>query len=398
MDYAALFDAHWQALRDGYPYFELYGVDWDAERHEHRPRAVLAADGTAFAWEMARMLSVLRDPHVSFIPSMQTVAGWSRPEVRAERIGRRLYVVDWGPHRAPEGRDGVPELVAVQGTPIGCATEILAAGPVGTPVRLGLRWADGSESEHELRRPTRRNLPPPKEQFGERWVVSGRVGGIGYLRIKTFSPDRCAAESVSAMVATLRRHLEAMLDTRALILDVQRNGGGRVSASDPFLGHFLQRRRSYRWGNSGGSTRDVVPREPHYAGRVAVLVDERSASGAEWTARILRDAGRATTIGGTTAGAEAGVKKSVAADGSTLAYSRWPMAEPTVTPFQERGVTLDHAIELTIEAVREMGYDEAQEAVRRARLAKALTALGGESEILDAIVRMAAAAEGGETR
>ena len=33
--YAATFDVHWERLRDEYPYFDLYGVDWDQERAEH---------------------------------------------------------------------------------------------------------------------------------------------------------------------------------------------------------------------------------------------------------------------------------------------------------------------------------------------------------------------------
>ena len=94
-------------------------------------------------------------------------------------------------------------------------------------------------------------------------------------------------------------------------------------------------------------------------------------------------------VGGPTLGAEAAVHKSEGSDGSTIQFSAWPMAEPGVTPFQSQGVELDHALPLTIEAVRQHGYDEALRQVRRARLAKALEVLGAPAGDLDALVELA---------
>ena len=46
---------------------------------------------------------------------------------------------------------------------------------------------------------------------------------------------------------------------------------------------------SYRWGNSGGKSRVLVPRAWRYRAPVVAIGDEKSASGGEWAARILRD-------------------------------------------------------------------------------------------------------------
>ncbi|MFT4538463.1 MAG: hypothetical protein ACI841_003422 [Planctomycetota bacterium] len=54
--FAKTFLAHWEKLRDEYPYFDLYGVDWEAERAEHRPLALAAANSNEFAWELARLM------------------------------------------------------------------------------------------------------------------------------------------------------------------------------------------------------------------------------------------------------------------------------------------------------------------------------------------------------
>lgn len=395
--FAEVFDTHWQALADDYPYFELYGVDWQAEREEHRPRALAAADAGAFAWELARLLAALPDPHVEYTPPVDAVLRhWALPDLRTVGVDRRAFVVEWPPGQAPVPPsswtgDGpaCPELIAVEGVPATSEVVVfLAAGPPGSTLTLGLRWPDGSESEHVLRRPDAPNLSPPSTHFGERWLVVGRVGDVGYLRVRTFDPSKGTLGPDGKMTTMLRAALAELDDTSGLILDLQGNGGGLVAASDPFLGNLVERPLSYRWGNSGGKRRRITPRRPRYEGDVVVLVDEASASGGEWAARILRDAGRAVVVGGPSQGAEAAVQRSTAADGSVVQYSAWPMVEPGREPFQGRGVTLDHALPLTLEAVRALGVDGAREQVRRARLARALELLGGAPEQVDALYEL----------
>lgn len=61
-----------------------------------------------------------------------------------------------------------------------------------------------------------------------------------------------------------------------------------------------------------------------------------------------------------------------------------------MTPFQEVGIALDHALPLTVEDVQEYGIEEALVLVRRARYVKALEVLGGDAEDLDALLALAA--------
>lgn len=394
--YGAIFDEHWENLRDAYPYFERYGVDWEAERAEHRPRAAAARNPSELAWEIARLLSVLKDTHTEYMPPIKLMQEWAIPDVETTMIGRRPHLLSLGegldpigPERYREDPRAYPEIVSVRRTPMGCGTVVLVAGPLGTDLELRLRWPDGSETDEIVPRPKVCNLPPPRSHFGERWIVSGRVGSIGYLRVKTFSPDRATLGPAGKMTPILREHLQGLLDTEGLILDVQGNGGGVVGASDPFLSHFLEERVSYQWGNADGAQRVLVPRSPRYGAPVVVIVDDQVASGGEWAARILRDAGRAEVIGGRTLGAEAAVQRCVASDGSHIQHSAWPMAEPGVEPFQDRGVTLDHPLLLTIEAARELDIEAARTQVRRARFAKALKVLGAPAEDLDALVALA---------
>ena len=404
--FAKTFDAHWQRLRDKYPYFELYGVDWQAERDAHRPRAVTAANPTEFAWELARLIAALPDPHVSFRPAMSTVKGrWSIPKMKAERVERRLIVTEWPagnrpvPPKAFAGaKFAYPEIVKICGLAPSSSTDVLVAGPLGTSFDVRLRWPDATETTHKVRRAKHSNVPPPRLHFGKRWVVSGRVGSIGYLRIKTFNPKRATRGPDGKMTTMLRAALRELAHTKALILDLQANSGGLTAASDPFLGHLVERRLSYRWGNSGGRSRVIRPRTPRYRGRVVAIVDERSASGGEWAARILKDAGRATVIGGRTVGAEAAVHTSKGPDGSVLRFSAWPMTEPGVAPFQEKGIELDHPLPLTLADVRKHGYDAALAQIRRARFAKALEVLGAPAKRLDQLLALADSADAEHTQ
>ncbi|MEM9379631.1 MAG: S41 family peptidase [Planctomycetota bacterium] len=399
-DPAEVFDRHWERLRDDYPYFDLYAVDWEAERAEHRPRAVAATSATELAWEIARMLTALDDAHVAYVPPPSVLAGWAVPALRIVTVERRPLVLDWGgapPAGVPDAFAGdphaYPEVVSVAGARIGCAVEVLAAGPPGTTVDLGLRWSDGTETVVAVSRDAQGALPPKRTHYGEQWIHSGRVGSLGYLRVRTFDPSRCTLGPEGKMTPVLRAHLKRLGDTEGLVLDLRGNGGGLVAASDPFLRHFVTRTLRYRWGRSGGRSRVITPRSPRYRGEVVVLVDGGSASGGEWAARILRDAGRAAVVGGRTQGAEAAVLESTADDGSTIHFSGWPMVEPGVTPFQEDGVELDHEVALTIEDVRARGYEDARQRARRARFARALEELGGALEQLDALLRLADASE-----
>ncbi len=391
------FDTHWENLRDNYPYFELYGVDWEAERAEHRPLALAAESVDEFAWELAKLIATLPDPHVSFVPSMTTVSErWSVPEINTVTIERRPYLMEWPRDASPAPPDpfagdplAYPEIVTLQGEPAVGAIAILAGGPLGTSFEIGMRWPDGQETVHEFKRPDTTNLPPPTSHLGDSWLVTGRVGPIGYMRIRTFSPEMATLGPDGKITTMLRAALAELKDTEGLVLDLQGNGGGLVAASDPFLRHLIKRTISYRWGNSGGKSRRLTPNKPHYGGRIVAIVDRRSASGGEWAARILRDADRAVVVGERTAGAEAAVLTSEGPDGSVVSYSGWPMIEPGVTSFQEVGIELDYELPLTIEDLRSFGYKAAMKRITRARLAKALEVLDRPQQDIDALMELA---------
>jgi C-terminal processing protease CtpA/Prc len=93
---------------------------------------------------------------------------------------------------------------------------------------------------------------------------------------------------------------------RSLIIDLRDNGGGSVDTELRLLGHFFDRETRVLTERQRGESRPrlVQPRgkEP-YRGNVFILVNSKSASAAEVTARVLQLEGKATIIGDRSAGA-----------------------------------------------------------------------------------------------
>jgi C-terminal processing protease CtpA/Prc len=91
-----------------------------------------------------------------------------------------------------------------------------------------------------------------------------------------------------------------------LILDLRGNPGGAVEGVTRLLGHFFDEPIegfTQRWRDSTVQyTIEPRGRGGRYAGQVIVLLDSRSASGAELTARVLQQHGRATVIGDRSSG------------------------------------------------------------------------------------------------
>jgi len=160
--------------------------------------------------------------------------------------------------------------------------------------------------------------------------------GVGYLRIASF-PDSVQGELTWA--------LTDIGHNRALILDLRGNPGGLVDSVDAVAGAFLPQgtlissgTRRYRLlGTQRFTAADVGVR---YDGRVVVLVDRNSRSGAESLARALQYYHRATLVGTRTAGKVLGVDAEIALDdGGLLRVATLDMYAPDGRRLEGRGVT-----------------------------------------------------------
>jgi C-terminal processing protease CtpA/Prc len=108
----------------------------------------------------------------------------------------------------------------------------------------------------------------------------------------------------------------------------------------------------------------MPPKEPHYAGKIVVLVDEVTQSSAEYHAMAFRAAPNAMVMGSMTAGADGNVSALLLPGGLRTMFSGIGVFYPDNRPTQRVGIVPDKIVHPTIAGVRE-GRDEVLEAALR---------------------------------
>jgi C-terminal processing protease CtpA/Prc len=170
-------------------------------------------------------------------------------------------------------------------------------------------------------------------------------------------------------------YIQAAAGTRGLIIDVRDYPSDFVVFT---LGRFLvSAPTSFAWftyvdpGNPGairwGNIVNLIPRQPHYTGKVVILVDEITQSSAEYHSMGFRTAPGAIVIGSTTAGADGNVSAVPLPGGYSSYISGLGVFYPDKRPTQRVGIVPDIVVTPTIEGIR-AGRDELiEEAVRQIR-------------------------------
>jgi hypothetical protein len=173
----------------------------------------------------------------------------------------------------------------------------------------------------------------------------GRVevlpGNVGYLELRRFPGFQEANEAIAAALRLLEH-------TDALILDVREHSGGAGYTTNFLVSHFTgseplhtlditvraanQVQKSYTMAEVPGPRRPEVP--------LYVLTSRSTVSGGEGVAFVLKNLGRATIVGDTTAGAGRGVRSFDLGQGLAALISVTTAKEPRSGAEWERvGVT-----------------------------------------------------------
>jgi len=113
---------------------------------------------------------------------------------------------------------------------------------------------------------------------------------------------------------------------------------------------------AFHWG----PVLSLSPREPHYAGKLVILVDEVTQSSAEYHSMAFRVAPRATVIGSTTAAADGNVSPIPLPGGLHSRVSGIGVFYPDKRPTQRVGIVPDVEVRPTTAGIR-AGRDEVLE-------------------------------------
>ncbi|APV48970.1 hypothetical protein BWI17_04310 [Betaproteobacteria bacterium GR16-43] len=309
-DYGADFDHLWRTLGAEYAYFESRDVDWEAVRATHRPRAAEAKSRDAFIGALEATLETLTDFHLHLrtnTPASTRLVP-SGSDLWAEWRGTHAIVTQVRSGHAAEvaGVRAGDEVLSLNGVAIAervqrrlpcCRKDpervrqwaLLAelAGTHDADRVLSIRGGDGTLREVRLARSFR-----PRAES----LVSWRrlPDGLGYIRVTAVGDT----DAVPAFDAAL----EALKDTRGLILDLSETAaGGSTDVAEPILGRFFSKPAVYQKGKprKGAEWRaEVAPRGPWtYEGPLVVLVGRWTASMGEGMAIGLDGTRRGVIVG-----------------------------------------------------------------------------------------------------
>ena len=300
-----------------HPNFAMKGIEWEKVGEELLPSAAEVKTEQEFGLLVEEMVARLEDSHAVVLegtarppasPDLQqwdpglacTIDDRGRPVVYVVDPGSPAHKAGVRPGMAVVSVDGIPAERAIERTMArhrkyaGYSSDrVLRYDAVrmfcktkekGAKVRIELEDVDGRKTSIEATadRGFRYlpRLPVPRPGINDSANVSWAKlkGGIGYIYVRRIP---------GGLDALLDAALKGLDDLRGLILDVRGNSGGGFDTNTAF--------RNF--------DKSPDPARPHYAGPIAILIDERTISAGEGWASWFLAKKRARFFGSTTAGA-----------------------------------------------------------------------------------------------
>ncbi len=371
----------WNIVEYWYPNRDLLDDDWDAVLAEFLPRVVAASDPVAYRLVMMQLIARVHDTHANL---------WSDLAVRPPRGQAQLPVVT----RFIEGKAVVtgyahPTLGTATGLRVGDVIETLDGQPVDSLVATWRPYyADSNEAarlrdigrtltrgpEAHVRVGGRRadgpfDLTARRVALGELDPNGDRTHDLPGETFRMLTDEVAYVKLSSVKSDDVGEYLRRAADAKVLVIDIRNYpsefvvfalGGHLVREPTPFARFThgdLSNPGAFEW------TDPVVltPLEPHFGGRVVILVDEVSQSSAEYTTMAFRSAPGAVVVGSTTAGADGNVSPILLPGGLRTMISGIGVFYPDKRPTQRVGIVPDLVVRPTIAGIR-AGRDEVLEA------------------------------------
>jgi carboxyl-terminal processing protease len=381
----AAFDAVWRTINDTYHDPAFGGLDWAAVRAELRPRAEHATSADEQRAAIREMLARLGRSHFSLLTATTPAA----------ELPRGPGTVPFDARLTPAGllvtriHAGVVVPVAPGDTILRIESHevdaLLAGIDPGDPRRLELSWrrvmhALSGEPATPVTLTVRALSSEPRVVVVNRVVPPGEqvtLGNLPPLRTHLEAIERTTASGrrvgvvrfniwMAPVAEPFAQAIDRFRNADGLVIDLRGNPGGLADMIRGLAGHLvnepavLGRMRmrdldlEFRV-NPRRSTTDGRAVEP-YAGPVAILIDELTASASECFAGGLQALGRAHIVGTRSAGQALPAATRQLVSGDVLLYAVGDFVTSTGVRLEGAGVEPDIVVPVTSEALLK-GWD-----------------------------------------
>jgi C-terminal processing protease CtpA/Prc len=369
---------------------KLHGVDWQAVVEQARQKIDAADSEPRAVSAIASALISLNDSHTFFLPPAYAAHfdyGW-----QGQMVGDRCFVMRVRPDSDAEKKGLKPgdELTAINGfTPTrddfwkmqyvfnmlrpqpGLVLDV--RDPAGQQRRLevltkivpqqrvlDMTGTEGSFNVWDVIRQEGNEAHLGRARFNS-------VGDVGILKLPSFMFD----------VSDVDRMMGWAHKDKALVIDLRGNPGGYVKTLQYLIGATFEKEVKIgdRVGRADHKPMIAKPHDHPFPGKLVVLVDSKSASGAELFARVVQLEKRGTVMGDRSSGSVMEAKRYSYSDGTdTVIYFGASITDADIV--MKDGKSLEHTGVTPDEIMLPTGADLASG--RDPVLAHAVESLGGK--------------------
>ena len=354
-----IFDAVWSKVNEYYFDPKFNGVDWAKVKETYRPQAEKAVDKNALLLLLRQMLGELKTSHVEVWIAVSEKqlehkigenfdskrdflllgAGFDTTTI----VGQ--HVVSKVENNTPAGSAGIAPgwtMTAVNDVPV---TNRPLAGVIelAEGKKIHYRFLNNKDKEVDL---TLESVFFVRKSSR----ISRPLGGnndVGYIKFDGFT---------AGIAGWMKQEVGKFKGAKALIIDLRDNGGGLRDevknslspffAQDAEFGSFVERSGKIREKAVKGSGAGA------FAGKVIVLINENTGSGAEIFARLMQENKRAQIVGGSSRGAVLNSRDFDLPENFMLRVAFRDYVSPAGMRLEGSGVKPDIETGLTIEDLR----------------------------------------------